>query len=95
MNAGSSPKRATIHPPKTLITSDAAVMPTSKLRTNTGRVGATSPYPMAMRKAAPTSTQISRGIRSRAPTAAPAASTSTTRAPSPHCPPEPTRLSGV
>ena len=52
-NAGTSPNRPTTRPlsganasrdsAKMLITSDAAVMPTSKERTKTGSVGATSP----------------------------------------------------
>ena len=64
-----------------LITTDAAVMPTSKLRTNTGSVGATSPYPMAIMNDPPTSTQIAVGSRSGA-SARGGVSASTTRAPS-------------
>ena len=65
-NTGSSPNRPTTVPDSgantsrdsanTLTTAEAAVMPTSKLRTNTGSTGATRPNPIAIRNDAPTRT---------------------------------------
>lgn len=73
---GRSPSRLISAPPagantnrmkaKTLTIMDAALIPTSKLRAYCGRIGATRPNPIAMTKAAATSTQISRGMRGRA-----------------------------
>ncbi|GAB3208415.1 hypothetical protein GCM10027262_25530 [Nocardia tengchongensis] len=44
---------------------EAAATPTSKLRANCGKAGATKPNPMAIVNADPTSTQISTGSRCR------------------------------
>src|SRR5690242_4837170 len=60
-----------------LTASETAVTPTSKLRTNTGSVGATIPKPIAIMNAATTRIQIWRGrcSRSRAGARRPCAST--------------------
>ena len=72
-NTGSSPIRPTNRPltgakrtratANALTTADAAATLTSKLRANTGSAGATTPYPIAIMKAAKTSTRTSRGSR--------------------------------
>ena len=46
-------------------TAPAAAMDTPKLAVNCGRIGAINPYPSAMRNAAPTSTQMVRGMAGR------------------------------